>query len=192
MHNKMNTLRLTVKGKGCSFTFEEDLCILDKAIDRLSLKFPQLSSAGILSQSEFKELSKELQRYDISVRHRWETMLQPWLLQHYTGTSGFRIERMLTSLVAEKFNDHKGIDWSEIVKQHKEFVGHTAASISEIYRKMLYSAKSGKSDVSLQEVADYAAAVFQPRNLQKPAAHREKIIFHFEKRVAELGIHVVV
>merc|ERR1719427_1928722 len=98
-------------------------------------------------------LAKELQRHCGSVRSRWERILQPWLLQHYTGTSGFRIERMLTSLVAEKYNDHRGIDWSEIVNQHKEFWGHTASSISEIYRTILQRAKAKKSDVSLQEVA---------------------------------------
>ena len=37
----------------------------------------------------------------------------------------FRIERMLTRLVAEKFTDHVAINWSELVNQHKEFVGHT-------------------------------------------------------------------
>ena len=74
--------------------------------------------------------------------------------QHYNGTSGFRIERMLTRLVAERFNDHRGIDWSELVTQHKEFLGHTSSSISMIYRKIFLlaqRAKTGKSDVSFLE-----------------------------------------
>ena len=201
VHSRL--LSLTMKGnletvgRGKNFAFEEDLCILDKAIDRLSLKFSKLSSAGILSQSDFVELAKDLHRYEhTSVRKRWETMLQPWLLQHYTGTTGFRIERMLTSLVAEKFNDHKGIDWSEILNQHKELVGHTASSISGIYRNILSNAKEKKSDVSLQEVAEYAATVYQPgKEKKEPAAkafHREKIVSYFKEKVAELGINVVV
>ena len=103
---------------------------------------------------------------------------------------------MLTSIVAEKYNDHRGIDWSESVNEHKEFVGHTASSISDIYRKVLNHAKAKKSDVSLQEVADYAAKAYQPgKERKEPAAkalHREKIILFMEKRVAELGINVVV
>merc|ERR1719397_2177848 len=117
------------------------------------------------------------------------------LLQHHAGTSGFRIERMLTSLVAEKYNDHRGIDWSEIVNQHKEFVGHTGASLSHIFRNIQTHTKRGRNEVSLQEVAEYAAAVYQPGKEKKESAakvlHREKIILYLKERVAELGINVV-
>ena len=113
--------------------------------------------------------------------------------------SNFEIHRtLLTSLVAERFSDHRGIDWSEIVNQHKVFLGHTSSSISMIYRKILLLAikKTGKSDVSLQEVADHAAVVYQPGKEKKESAarvlHREKIILCFKKRMAELGIDVVV
>ena len=50
--------------------------------------------------------------------------------------------------------------------------------------------------MSLQEVADYAAEVYQPGKEKKEstakALRREKIIFYFKKRVTELGIEVVV
>ena len=193
VHNKMLRLTLETVGRGGSFSVEEDMCILDKAIDRLSLKFTKLSSFGILSQSDFIELAKGLQRIGFSVRHHWLTILQPWLLQHYTGTTGLRIERMLTSIVGEKYNNHKGIDWSDILNQHQEFVGHTATSISEIYRKILRYAKRGKKDASCQDVADYAAEFYQEKKeTAAKALHREKIILYFEKRVSELGINVVV
>ena len=105
---------------------------------------------------------------------------------------------MLTSLVAERYNDHKGIDWSEIVNRHEEFVGHTGASINQIYHRLRIQAsvKDGKKDVSLQEVAEYAAKVYQPGKERNESAarafHREKIISYFKERVAELGINVVV
>merc|ERR1719430_1030677 len=134
------------------------------------LKVQKLSSAGFLSQSVLFELGKELQRNVGSLRRRWEVDLQHWLLQHYTGTTGLRIERMLTSLVTEKYNDHRGIDWSEILNQHKEFLGHTAASIGRIFIRIRSHAKAKKSDVSLQEVADYAAAVYQPGKERKEPA----------------------
>ena len=192
MFNKNGCTGTQRKSKG--YTFEEDLRVLDKIIPRL--QFQKLSSGGFLSHSVLLELSEEIQRSAESVRNHWETLLQPWLLQHYTGTTGFRIERILTSLVAEKFNDHKGIDWSQILNQHKELVGHTASSISGIYRNILSNAKEKKSDVSLQEVAEYAATVYQPgKEKKEPAAkafHREKIILYFKKKVAELGIDVVV
>ena len=100
---------------------------------------------------------------------------------------------MLTSLVAEKYNNHRGIDWSEILNQHKEFIGHTAASLSRIYRSILSQVQRGKKDASCQEVADYVAGFYQERKeTAAKALHREKIILYFEKRVAELGINIVV
>ena len=121
----------------------------------------------------------------------------PCLPQHYTGTTGLRVERMLTSLIAEKFSDHKGIDWPGMVKKHPDFVGHTAASLRQIFHQIharTRAAKGGDS-VSLQEVADYAAAVYQPGRERKEspaqAAHREAIISRFKMRVEELGINVV-
>ena len=123
-------------------------------------------------------------------------ILQPCLLQHYTGTTGFRVERMLTRLVAEKFSDHRGIDWTEIVNQHKEFVGHTSASLRHIFHRVHSHAKGKKNDASLQEVADYAAEVYQPGKEKEESAAmvvlREKIILYFKEKVADLGINVVI
>jgi len=182
------------RGKGKRFTIEEDICILDKVITRL--KVQKLSSAGFLSNSVLLELAKHLQRSIYSLRTRWEMILQPWLLQHYTGTTGFRVERMLTRLVAAKFSDHRGIDWSEIVNKHKEFVGHTSASLRHIFHKVHSRAKEKKNDPSLQEVADYAAEVYQPGKEKEESAAmvvlREKIILYFKEKVADLGINVVI
>ena len=118
VHFRMHKIKINPGapiGRKKSFSLQEDLLILDKII--LCLKFRKLCSAGLLSPPVLKDLAKETGRGGTAVRTRWETILQPWLLQHYTGTAGFRVERMLTSLVAEKFTDHRGIDWSEIVKE---------------------------------------------------------------------------
>jgi len=45
----------------------------------------------------------------------------------------------------------------------------------------------------LQEVADYAAKVYQPgKESAVKVLHRERIILYFKERIAELGINVVV
>ena len=41
-------------------------------------------------------------------------------------------------------------------------MGHTSARIGQIYRRILGQAKAKKIDASLQDVAEYAAAVYQP------------------------------
>ena len=184
-HSQPNTRR--------PFSLEEDLLILEKVIPHL--KFKTLSSSGFLSETELMELATEFQRGRGPVKFRWESTLQPWLLQHLTGTSSFKIEKMLTRVVAEKFTDLQGISWSNLVKQHKEFSGHTGTSLGSVYRKIISCAKAreGSKEVNPSEVARYAAETYQPA--KEPAlkvVRRENIIQHFEDRVKLLEINVVV
>ena len=179
-----------------SFSVQEDLLILDEVI--LGMDVTKLSCVGTIPLSVATKVAKEIARPLKSIRTRWEYKILPCLLQHYTGTTGFRVERMLTSLIAEKFSDHKGIDWSEMVNQHPEFVGNTALSLNKIFhniQRLAKSAKGGADPVSLQEVADYAAAAYQPGKERKEsptqAAHREAIISRFKMKVEELGINVL-
>ena len=179
------------QGESRGFPLEEDLLILDKVMP--CLKFQKLSSNGFLSTKDLMALATDLQRDRFSVRNRWEHNLQPMLLQHYTGTSGFRVERMLTSLVAQNYKDHRGIDWAEIVSKHKEFAGHTSASISLIFRHCLESARRQSNINSLQDVAEWCATTYKPRKESSAnMARREKMVEHFMKRVKNLGINVVV
>jgi len=196
VHNRMLAMKSNPKSnqrqKKKGFTFAEDLLILEKVIPRLKLK--KLSSTGFLSQSDTVKLATELKRNFKGIALRWERSLQPWLLQHFTGTSGFRVEKMLTSLVAEKYNDPREVDWAEIVNQHKEMAGQTSAGVSLLFQCCLKAARRQKKAdvVSLLEVAECAAAYQARKESAAKIAHREKIIEYFEKRVDELGIQIVV
>jgi len=181
--------------KNRGFSTDEDIRILDEIIPCLRRQ-PLSSSGGFLSQSGWLSLAKETGRIMNSLRNRWARILQPWLLQHKSGTTGLRIERMLTKLVAEKFSSHMGIDWEEIRSRHKEFKGHTSESLSGIFQTVREQARAQKRNTSLAEVAEYAAEVYKPGKEKKEPgvkiAHREKIIQYFENRVADLGITVIV
>ena len=72
------------------------------------LKVQKLSNTGFFSQLDAMKLGTEPHRNFTFTRVCWECFLQPMLLQHYIGTTGFRVEKMLTSLVAQKYEDHKG------------------------------------------------------------------------------------
>ena len=189
------TYRMGGATRRTGFSVEEDLLILDEVISGMDVT--KLSCVGRLPTLIVTKIAKETERTQTTITHRWDQILS-YLLQHYAGTAGFRIEVMLTNLIAEKFSDHQGISWSEILNQHEEFLGHTASSLSKVFQKVQYMAKRAKGGtypVSLQEVADFAAATYQSgKEIKEPpakAAHREKIISHFKRRVAELGINVV-
>jgi len=195
-HVRVKMLRMKCKpnlGKKSKFSIEEDFLILDKVVPRM--KVNNLSSTGFFSHKALMELATVFKRNYDSIKNRWETTLQHWLLQHYTGTSGLRVERMLTSLVAQKYKDHKGVDWSEIVKEHKEFAGHTNTSIRSLFHGCLRLAKlrKNKGDVSLQDVAEYAADVRKEK--KEPLSttiRREKVIEYFKRKAEDLGIEVKV
>ena len=176
------------------FSLEEDLLILEKVIP--PLKFKMLSSSGFLSETELMALATEFQRGRGPVKFRWENSLQPWLLQHLTGTSGFKVEKLLTRIVAEKFNDLQGIGWSDLVKQHKEFAGHTGSSLSSVYRKIISCVQLRERSKEVKtpfEIAKYAAETYQPaKEPVVKVVRRERIIHHFERRVKEHEINVVV
>ena len=170
------------------FSLREDLLIMDEVILHGDVR--KLSCVGMFSPSMAIKLAEETGRNRSTLRTQWDNYVLPCLLQHYSGTTGFRVETMLTRLVAEKFTDHIGIDWLELVNQHKEFVGHTSTSFEKIFTN---AKKCGRGS-SLQEVADYAAEVYQPGRERKEsfakAARRKAIVSYFKSKVADLGINV--
>ena len=86
----------------------EDFLILDRIIPQL--RDQKLPSVALLRSSDLRELAEETGRACDDLRKRWKLRLQLWLLQHHTGTCGFRIERLLTSLIADQFSDHR-VGW---------------------------------------------------------------------------------
>ena len=110
------------------FTVTEDLAILDQMMPRL--RNQRLSSSGFFDEKDFDLLCGELCRDPGSLRNRWEVVkllffnapylssmntvkvtLQPWLLQHFTGTTGFRVELLLANMVAEKYKSMYEVDF---------------------------------------------------------------------------------
>ena len=153
----------------------------------------KLSSVALLRSSDLRKLAEETGRACDNLRKRWQKRVQPWLLQHYTGTCGFRIERVLTSLIAEQFSDYRGIDWYEIANQHKEFAGHTGSSLSSMFTDLLQAVKKSKKGgvVSLHDVANYAAKERKTSPNNTAQSHREAVILYFKEKVAIFGINVL-
>ena len=198
VRNRMARLSINPESgrKRTGFTLKEDLVILDKIIPQLATQ--RLSHTGFLPQSALFEIGSELGKFHTTVVYRWGTILQPWLLQHFTGTSGFRVERMLANLVAEKWQDQKEIDFVNLVLQHKEFAGHTHISLSHIYSNLLQGAKKKLkleyTSVTLQDVACYVSQTYKPGMEKKESTavemHRESFISAFKEKLTELGINV--
>ena len=196
VHHKMYELTSNANRllKNRKMTVEEDIYILDHIIP--CLKCQPLSSSSFLSQSDWLTVAEGMGRKPSSVKTHWEKVLQPWLLQYSAGTTGLRIERMLTHLIAEKYDSHKGIEWSEILNKHKEFKGHTSRSLSQTFYTVRERARGTKKDVTLAEVAQYAAHKYRQGNEKKDSdakiIHRDKILEYFKKKVTDFGIEVSV
>ena len=175
------------------FTLQQDLEILDRVMPQLASK--RLSQTGLLFKSDLLELGTELHRSPIALVNRWERTLQPWLLQHFTGSTGFRVETVLASTMADKYQDCKEIDWRWITHQHKEFAGHTHTSLRHIYSNLSVCArKKFKLDVvTPQQVAAFVAETYKPmerKGSNSMEVQRDYFVSAFKAKIGEFGINI--
>ena len=178
------------------FTLLEDHTIIETfIIPRLSSE--KLSEIKLLNQ-QTANLNKELKKGDRSVMNRWNRILQPWLLQHYSGTLNLRVERMLANFLVETFTESSGIDWTKVMAR-QEFACHNKNSLMLIYSNMRHGASLKfnleYSEVTLQQVVDYSEQVYGEGAQGKVigvSANKLKrqmeVIAFFERKVEELGI----
>jgi len=203
VRTRMNRLRIYSESnrKQREFTAEEDFLILDKIIPRL--KFKKLSTSGFLLTSDLMELATESHRNHGSVRERWEGTLQPWLLQNFTSTSGFRVDVMLANLVMEKLGKdrmviaRRELDWGELVEQNKEFAGHTNRSLRRVYDGIINRAEkknsSTRATMTLKDVADYAiefSSIARRKEKASREERRELIVSYLKSKMMEHKIKV--
>ena len=73
--------------KKMRFTLAEDIMLLDKLI--IPRVGNEMLSKIVLSKHHYTDLTKELGKSPNAVLDRWVNSLQPWLLQHYSGTRRF-------------------------------------------------------------------------------------------------------
>ena len=116
--------------KKMPFTLIEDSMILE------SLVIPRVGkeklSEIVLHKHHYAELANHLNKSSHGVLRRWANVLQPWLLQHYSGTLNLRVERMLANYISDSFTNFSDIDWSKVAAR-SELVGHTENSLKQIY-----------------------------------------------------------
>ena len=177
------------------FTLVEDMTILETLI------LPRLASEKLslikIRRHQCMDMANQLNKTNAGVALRWSKNLQPWLLQHYSGTLNLRVERMLSNHLAETFKDVSQVDWSKVAAR-KEFAGHTEHSLKHCYANLKVQVKFNlnSSEATLQQVSDHSELVYgegaqgnaQGRLSSKKLQHQREVIAFFEKKVNELGI----
>ena len=91
------------------FTLIEDTMILEQLVIP-RVRNEKLSEI-VLHKHQGAELTKQLNKSRHGVLKRWGTVIQPWLLQHYSGTLNLRVERMVPIYILD--TDFT-IEWSEV------------------------------------------------------------------------------
>ena len=82
------------------FTLTEDQLLMDAALVQLpGCPLNQVRLLDLLS------LEAKLGRPGGSCTQRWDQQLNPWILQHYSGTRNLDIRRMLANYLEEHFQD---------------------------------------------------------------------------------------
>ena len=177
------------------FSLLEDIMLLERLV------IPRVGSEKlseiILQKHQFADLNKQLGKSPIAVGLRWTLSLQPWLLQHYSGTLNLRVERMLANYISDTFTNFSSIDWPEVAAR-SEFAGHTVNSLRAIYFKRLnitkrkYGLNSDK--VSMQCIAQHCELVYgmgTPKgyaNRDDKINRQKEVIAFFDKRMTEMNM----
>ena len=179
-----------------SFTLVEDYTLLETLI------IPRISneklSEILLLEFHCTNLAAQLDKTTNGIRYRWHCSIQPWLLQHYSGTLNLRIERRMANFLAKTFKNVLEINWSMVLVM-EEFAGHTETSMKQLLFNLQKGARKKlnleKSELSLQYVADYCEQVYgegaqgrAKRALAVKMKRQKDIIDFFERKIKELGI----
>ena len=184
--------------KPMKFSSLEDSILLE------TLVIPRVGSEKlseiVLQKHHYAALTKRLGKSPIAVRHRWITNLQPWLLQHYSGTLNLRVERMLANYIRETYTDFSSIILPEVAARC-EFTGHTASSLQKLYRGSLSPSTKKKFGlqgdmVTPQFIAEYCELVYREsaigraKNGASPAKIKRQIevISLFERKITGLRL----
>ena len=192
VYNRIVKLSRSWSQKKKSFTPVEDRTMLETLIiprlGKLSEVFLRMGDPDVC------DLSKQWNRGSTSLMNRWLNILQPMLLQHYSGTLNLRVERMLANHIAENCTDFAQIDWDELAAK-KEFAGHTERSLRNMYFFMSKNAKIRlnvlKSEVNPQHIAQYSEEVYGDGGMKlsvsssKMQRQREVIAFFMSQVVSQ-------
>ena len=184
--------------KKMHFTLIEDVMVLEHlVIPRVG---KEKLSEIVLRKHHYADLNMHLNKSSHGVLRRWANVLQPWLLQHYSGTLNLRVERMLANYISDTFTDFSDIDWSKLAAR-SEFVGHTENSLKQKYfghlstdTKKKFGLKS--DEVLPQHIAEYCELVYGKGAMGRAKGgislnklnRQTDVIAFFEKRVVDLGL----
>ena len=137
-----------------------------------------------------------ISRADVSLVKRWCYQLQPWILQHYSGTLNLEIRRMLANYLAETFESVEDIDWNEVAER-PEFVGHTYRSLQYMFFSTLFKStkdhvKLEHTEITLRKIADNANEFFSEKKsikvIETVLIRQKQVIDYFEQYVKKHGI----
>jgi len=181
------------------YTLAEDICILDAVLKHVEEnQSVEIEMLNLPNPSEWKIIAALLGRFERAVRTRWVNSLQPWILQHYSGTLNLEIRRMLANYLADNFKNIDSIDWQS-VSTKTEFAGHTQASLRTVFFNNLYketkrNLNDNSEDITLEMVAEYANKAFAQggrKVLDKILTRQKEVIDYFECYVKKKSIQIL-
>ena len=181
--------------KKMHFTLIEDVMVLEHlVIPRVG---KEKLSEIVLRKHHYADLNMHLNKSSHGVLRRWANVLQPWLLQHYSGTLNLRVERMLAKYISDTFTDFSSIDWPEVAAR-SEFAGHTSSSLKSLYFSHLCRGAKSKLGLKMDEmttkhIAEHCELVpVYGKGGDSESSNRMQrqrdIISYFERKVMELNL----
>ena len=175
-----------------TFTLEEDLIIIDSLIQNLLNNKTLRTAMSTIYDFDDKSMALRPESQRTSVTKRWLCTLQPWLLSYYEKTLNLEIRPMLANYLRDNFESRQQIDWDQTV-QVKSFSGQTVKSLKASFSIMIRNCRKRKniksSEVTLQDIVEYANSVYPDRKMRNPIKRRQQaVIGYFEESVKKHNI----
>lgn len=176
------------------FTLVEDILVLERLVIP-RVRNEKLSNIVLIRQ-HCTDLTRHLDKSPTAIMLRWISVLQPWLLQHYSGTLNLRVEMMLANYILDTFTDFSTIEWPEVAKR-SEFAGHTENSLRMMYMNTMCKGAKRKfgingDEVTPQRIVEYCESVRiygegGDERSSKMKGQRD-VISYSERKVMELDL----
>jgi len=139
------------------FSFEEDMIIIDKVLDKLKSSDKGLKEI-ITFPSDIFEVGSLLKRSHQSVYEHWKSIILTTILGHHNKCLNLDIKLMLANFLADNFQTTTEINWNFVLSK-PEFSGHTEISVKKVFHRLVYKTSKyfsvDKLHVTCQQIAEY-------------------------------------
>ena len=147
-----------------------------------------LSDSDVIENQHWKSLAVLFGRTRWGdVKKHWLSVIQPCLLQYYSGTLHLHILPQLMSHLNGNYKDFSKIDWTEVLKK-KDFKGQTVFTLKKIFTNLKTRAQRSTgeklTELKMDDIVKFSTEIKETRKENRNL----RIINYFTNKISDLKV----